>query len=432
MILMTLVHISNLGGFIMAGSDGFRTAPLGFDRNDVNNYISKLVQRLKTAEAEKNESNALASKAKEMKESYEARIAELEEAKKTYQASTEKEIKEYKLTIEELDIKVVALLSEMEQRRVASASGETDGNVKKQAEQIIKQAKFEANEIIENAKRERQNAINDTHFLLDTISAENRAIDSAFNSIKKSLEKCINSDIDAEFAQVTKSKAVTTTQTVDFVQPEVSQVDQSIPADSDNIQYARVDKAVAQEVEPVAEDIVVQAEEPVFSTSDLDDIFAVKEIENDSLSDEILDFTEVKKVETTTTSMDDDLSGLFAVPQEVSQSNASEFDISSNTQTNASFVEMEVEETPDTTPVVPTATSVEDDLSLFFSVEDSPAEEVVDTTVDFTQMDNGIDESAFDIKPLEPDANLFDSLWTIGSDDEDDEMSSDNVGIMDL
>lgn len=426
----------------MAGSDGFRTAPLGFDRNDVNTYISKLIQRVKTAEAEKNESTALASKAKEMKESYETRIAELEESKKAYQTNTEKEIKEYKLTIEELDIKVVALLSEMEQRRVANASGGTDVNAKKQADEIIKQAKFEAKEIIENAKRERQNAINDAHYLLDAISAENRVISSAFSTIKKSLEKCVNSDIDAEFAYV-GANITSETQSIPEVHSAVAEtapVAQEVSVTdvapiSTNIEYAPIED-IAPKAEPVVETVPettpVQAKEHAFSTDDLEDIFAVKEVKDDSLSDEILDFTEVKKTEHIAPSLDDDLSGLFAVTEGVPQSSASEFDVAPNIpQVDDNFVGMTVDETPTNTP----SASVDDDLSLFFSVEDNSAEEVVDTAVDFTQMDTGVDESAFDIKPLEPDANLFDSLWTIGSDDnddDDDDMSSDNVGIMEL
>lgn len=428
----------------MAGSDGFRTAPLGFDRNDVNTYISKLIQRVKTAEAEKNESTALASKAKEMKESYETRIAELEESKKAYQTNTEKEIKEYKLTIEELDIKVVALLSEMEQRREADASTGSDANTKMQASEILKQAKFEAKQIIENAKRERQITINNAHYLLNTISAENKAINSAFNSIKNSLSKCVNADIESEFGAVVPEVA----QTVDTTpQAVVSQA--SVPQENivqapvtpvSNIEYAPVEEIAVPKAEPVAQPIIeqvsevvaesssVQAEKPAFSHDELEDIFAVKDVKDDSLSDEILDFTEFKAVEKPTSTIDDDLSGLFAVPNEVSTS--TEFDVAPNVpQMDDDFSGMMIKDEPDATQ----PSAVEDDLSLFFSVEDNSDEEVVDTTVDFTQMDTGVDESAFDIKPLEPDANLFDSLWTIGSDDDDDDdMSSDNVGIMEL
>lgn len=416
----------------MAGADGFRTAPLGFDKNDVNNYISKLVQRLKSAEEEKNESNALASKAKEMKEHYESRISELEEAKKTYQENTEKEIKEYKLTIEELDIKVVALLSEMEQRRVSNPSNGSDANAKTNADEIIKQAKYQANEIIEKAKRERQSVINSTHYLLNTISLENKAINSAFYAIKKGLSKCVNADIDADFELIDDAPA---TQTIDVQTAKAVTTEVVEPVSHASVQYASV-----EEVQPIAETASIQvevAQEPVqvekasLFQEDLEDIFAVKDVSDDSLNDEILDFTQLKKVESSTESnIDDDLSGLFAVPEQAPQGvNTSDFDVVVDSpHAEIDFVDMMIKED---VPSSDQPACVEDDLSLFFSAE-NPDDDVADATVDFTQMDTGIDENTFEIKPLEPDANMFDSLWSLSADDEDDEMSSDNVGIMDL
>ena len=72
------------------------------------------------------------------------------------------------------------------------------------AEQIITEDNFNANEIIESAKRERQRIVENIHYLLNIISSENKAIDSAFNSIKRGLENCIYTDLKAEFPQIEK------------------------------------------------------------------------------------------------------------------------------------------------------------------------------------------------------------------------------------
>lgn len=439
----------------MAGSDGFRTAPLGFDKNDVNNYISKLVQRLKASEHEKNEAKALASKTKEMKENYEKRISEQEEIIKNKLLNNEAEIKSYQTQIKELEQKISALQLELEKRQTQTMSVSSDTSSISDAEQIITEAKFNAHEIIESAKRERQRIVENIHYLLNIISSENKAIDSAFNSIKRGLENCIYTDLKAEFPQIEKhvenDSSDLGTQANTFADQNISaeprQAIQTEPQNTaqtpdselnnDALHLPSVQETEASYSNNESDDL---------SESNITDVKKEKAIESDlSYNADDIFFTESSQEIDEPTKIDypdskpsfvdydDDLSELFAPTDDDSSKIGATPDFD-----NKILAEQSPTPTAEFESIIAKSDeeelkSTNDDLSKFFTTTEDKTDDIIDNTVDFTQMDNDVNEQDFEVKPLEPEQNIFDSLWDLNSDDsEDDEMSSDNIGIMDL
>lgn len=134
----------------MAGGEGgFSTKPMGFDRNEVNDYIAKINREMKELRAEKEQNDEKTRKAQKLADEAEAKI-------KAARADGEKKVSELELQLKTEKKNAENLIDQIDDlKRKLKAKGTSDaGSAKaaeKQAKEIVAKANATAADIVAKA-----------------------------------------------------------------------------------------------------------------------------------------------------------------------------------------------------------------------------------------------------------------------------------------
>ncbi|MBD5128860.1 MAG: hypothetical protein HDT43_02895 [Ruminococcaceae bacterium] len=173
----------------MAGEGGFKSALNGFDKNEVNEYISNLRTKMKELEAEKRTNDEKTAAAVKIAQAAEDRIKAAEERVAEKVAELELQAKTERRNAESLTIQIDELKRKLKHQSAGGGSVDTSA-AQKQSAEIIAKANKTAQDIVEKAKKTAQDIIANAQSAAGAASARNNANTDAFMSVLKS---CLNS-----------------------------------------------------------------------------------------------------------------------------------------------------------------------------------------------------------------------------------------------
>lgn len=176
----------------MAGEGGFKSALNGFDKNEVNEYISNLRKNMKELEAEKRANDEKTAAAVKIAEEAENRIKAAEKNAADKIAELELQAKTERRNAESLTIQIDELKRKLKhQPAAASAGGKVDTSAaQKQSADIIAKANKTAQDIVEKAKKTAQDIISSAQNAAGAAGAQSSANVDAFMSV---LKGCLDS-----------------------------------------------------------------------------------------------------------------------------------------------------------------------------------------------------------------------------------------------
>lgn len=174
------------------GDGGFSTKPMGFDKNEVNEYISNLRKRMQEIEAEKKVNDEKTRAAVKTAEEAEEKIKAAEQAGEKKAAEFEMLLKKERKTNDDLAIKIDDLKRKLKQAQAgggAASGAASSAAADKQAAQIIESANATAQEIVEKAKKTAQEIISGAN----GASASSNANTEEFMSVLKNFMDTVSS-----------------------------------------------------------------------------------------------------------------------------------------------------------------------------------------------------------------------------------------------
>lgn len=177
----------------MAGESGFKTAINGFDKKEVNDYISKINKNLKELEAEKNATEAKIAAALKTAEEAEGRIKAAEKQAADKIAELEIQAKTERRNAESLTIQIDELKRKLK-HQPSAAGGKVDVSAaQKQSAEIIERANKTAQEIVDKAKRSAQEIMARAQSAANSSGgAANKNVDAFMNVLKECLNNITN------------------------------------------------------------------------------------------------------------------------------------------------------------------------------------------------------------------------------------------------
>lgn len=179
----------------MAGEGGFKSALNGFDKNEVNEYISNLRKTMKEMEAEKRANDEKTAAAVRTAEEAEGRIRAAERQSADRIAELEVQVKTERRNAESMAIQIDELKRKLKSKPAAASAaekGDTAAAEKKSAE-IIAAANRTAREVVENAKKTANDIIANAQNAAGSISAgQNSAAAEEFMRVLKNYLDNIN------------------------------------------------------------------------------------------------------------------------------------------------------------------------------------------------------------------------------------------------
>ncbi len=174
----------------MAGEGGFKSALNGFDKNEVNEYISNLRKTMKELEAEKRANDEKTAAAVKTAEEAESRIKAAEKQAAEKIAELEIQAKTERRNAESLTIQIDELKRKLK-HQPAAAGGKTDTSAaQKQSADIIARANKTAQDIVEKAKKTAQDIISSARNAAGAAGGQNGVDVDAFMGVLKS---CLDS-----------------------------------------------------------------------------------------------------------------------------------------------------------------------------------------------------------------------------------------------
>ena len=174
------------------GDGGFSTKPMGFDKNEVNEYISNLRKRMQEIEAEKKVNDEKTRAAVKTAEEAEAKIKAAEQAGEQKATELEMLLKKERKNNDDLAIKIDDLKRKLKQAQAgggAASGAASSAAADKQAAQIIENANATAQEIVEKAKKTAQEIISGAN----GASASSNANTEEFMSVLKNFMDTVSS-----------------------------------------------------------------------------------------------------------------------------------------------------------------------------------------------------------------------------------------------
>ena len=166
----------------MAGEDGaFSTKPMGFDKNEVNRYITNLRVKIDQLEAEKKVNDDKTKAAVKIAEDAEEKIRAAEQAGVRKIEELELQIKNERRNAEQMQDQIDDL-----KRKLRQAGG--GGGADKQAAEIIENANATAHEIVEKAKRTAQEIVSGANS-----AASGGAVPEEFMAVLRNFMETVNS-----------------------------------------------------------------------------------------------------------------------------------------------------------------------------------------------------------------------------------------------
>ncbi len=176
----------------MAGEGGFKTAIQGFDKKEVNEYISNLRKTMKEMEAEKHANEEKTAAAVKIAEAAEGRIKAAEEKAAEKIAELEIQAKTERRNAESLTIQIDELKRKLKHQPTA-AGGKVDVSAaQKQSADIISRANKTAQDIVEKAKKTAQDIVARAQSAASAASASGGAAGKDVEAFMKVLKDCLN------------------------------------------------------------------------------------------------------------------------------------------------------------------------------------------------------------------------------------------------
>lgn len=139
--------------FMAVGDGGFKTAFQGFDKNEVNEYISNLRKKMNELEAEMKENDSKVKAAVKISDEAEDKIRKLEQANNDKIAELELQIKTERRNAEDLLNKIDDLKRKLKNGGGAASSGASSAEARKEAAEIIEKANKTARETVDAANK---------------------------------------------------------------------------------------------------------------------------------------------------------------------------------------------------------------------------------------------------------------------------------------
>ena len=193
------------------GDGGFKTAVGGFDKNEVNAYISDLRKKMRSMEEEVKANNKKTEEAlklaEEADERIKAAVKEVEDklADVEKQLSIEQEraakykgdVDSYKKELEQEKKKMSEMLSSGKgvSAEAQKAYNDVISKAKADAQDIIDEANAKADGIIAAAEERRAAADKNTNTFLDTLKAQIDSISAGYKSISESAAELLGAEI---------------------------------------------------------------------------------------------------------------------------------------------------------------------------------------------------------------------------------------------
>ena len=174
----------------MAGEGGFSTKPMGFDKNEVNEYISNLRKTMKEMEAEKRANDEKTAAAVKTAEEAENRIKAAEQQGADKIAELELQVKTERRNAESLTIQIDELKRKLKHQPAAAGGNADTSAAQKQSADIIARANKTAQDIVEKAKKTAQDIISNAQGAAGAAGAQSSANVDAFMSV---LKGCLDS-----------------------------------------------------------------------------------------------------------------------------------------------------------------------------------------------------------------------------------------------
>lgn len=169
----------------MAGEGGFSTKPMGFDKNEVNEYISNLRKTMKEMEAEKRANDEKTAAAVKTAEEAESRIKAAEQKGAGKIAELELQVKTERRNAESLTIQIDELKRKLKHQPAAAGGNVDTSAAQKQSADIIARANKTAQDIVEKAKKTAQDIISNAQGAAGAAGAQSSANVDAFISVLK-------------------------------------------------------------------------------------------------------------------------------------------------------------------------------------------------------------------------------------------------------
>ena len=135
------------------GDGGFKTAFQGFDKNEVNEYISNLRKKMNELEAEMKDNDSKVKAAVKIADEAEGKIQKLEKANSEKVAELELQIKTERRNAEDLLNQIDDLKRKVKNGGGAVSSSASSADAQKQAAEIIEKANQTAQETVEAANK---------------------------------------------------------------------------------------------------------------------------------------------------------------------------------------------------------------------------------------------------------------------------------------
>lgn len=174
----------------MAGEGGFKSALNGFDKNEVNEYISNLRKTMKELEAEKRANDEKTAAAVKTAEEAENRIKAAEKQAAEKIAELEIQAKTERRNAESLTIQIDELKRKLKHQPAATGGKVDTSAAQKQSADIIARANKTAQDIVEKAKKTAQDIISSAQNAAGAAGGQSSANVDAFMSVLKS---CLDS-----------------------------------------------------------------------------------------------------------------------------------------------------------------------------------------------------------------------------------------------
>lgn len=181
------------------GEGGFSIKPMGFDKNEVNEYISNIRKRMNEMEAEKKVNDEKTKAAVKTAEEAENRIKTAEQQGAEKIAELELQVKTERRNAESLTIQIDELKRKLKQKSAAPAAGGAGTAVaEKQAADIIAKANKTARDIVEKAKQSAQQLMANAQSAADSaVSAQNNNSINEFMDVLKNYLGTVNDGFNA-------------------------------------------------------------------------------------------------------------------------------------------------------------------------------------------------------------------------------------------
>lgn len=192
------------------GDGGFKTALNGFDKNEVNAYISELRKKTKSMEDEMKASVRKAEEAEKRAEEADNRIKEAVREAESKAEELKKQLEEEQKKTSELNEKLSASKKELEQERrkmsdmlrsgkgvsaeAKRAYAEITDKADADAKEIIDRANEKAEEIIADAKNRCADTTEKTSAFLEVLRAQIEALGAGYKTISESAAEMLGAD----------------------------------------------------------------------------------------------------------------------------------------------------------------------------------------------------------------------------------------------